>query len=93
MINESSEGTALRRPPTESFPRQYVAKGLIFFLSLSCVAFALVEIIGGGSTYNFVSTDYFFQGSVYVFGAWWSVILIMVSLNRYSFTKTDKDES
>jgi hypothetical protein len=68
---------------------QHIAKGMIFLLSLSCVAFALVEIIVGGSIYNFVSTDYFFPGSVYVFGAWWSVILILVSLKRHSFTKTD----
>jgi hypothetical protein len=89
MIDGSSDGIALRRPPTASFPRQYVAKGLIFLLSLSCVAFAVVEIIVGGSIYNFVSTDYFFPGSVYVFGAWWSVILILVSLKRHSLAKTD----
>jgi hypothetical protein len=89
MIDGSSEGIALRRPPTESIPGQYIAKGLIFFLSLSCVAFALVEIIVGGSIYNFVSTDYFFKGSVYVFGAWWSVILILVSVKHHSITNAD----
>lgn len=89
MISGLSEEVALSRPHTKLFSPENIAKGLTFFFGLSCVAFALVEIIVGGSIYNFVSTDYFFEGSLYVFGAWWSVILIMVSLKRYSITKTD----
>lgn len=80
MISGLNEEVALSRPRMKSFSWENVAKGLIFFFGLSCVAFALVEIIVGGSIYNFVSTDYFFEGSLYVFGAWWSVILILVSL-------------
>ena len=43
-----------------------------------CISLAVVELGIGGSVFNFVSGYYFFDGSVYIFGSWWSVLLVLV---------------
>jgi uncharacterized membrane protein YciS (DUF1049 family) len=51
---------------------------LIFVISLLCIIFAIIEIAVGAAVYDFVTTEYFFSGSNYIFGAWWSVIFVLV---------------
>ena len=51
---------------------------LIFVVGLLCIMFATIEIAVGAAVYNFVTAEYFFNGSNYIFGAWWSVIFVLV---------------
>ena len=51
---------------------------LTFLIGVLCISLAVVELGIGGSVFNFVSGYYFFDGSVYIFGSWWSVLLVLV---------------
>lgn len=51
---------------------------ITFAIGVICALLAVVELGVGGSVSIFVSGFHFFDGSVYVFGSWWSVLLVLV---------------
>ena len=78
----------LRNEDDLTFPRFFSNQCLVstildsnittFAIGVICALLAVVELGVGGSVFNFVSGFHFFDGSVYVFGSWWSILLVLV---------------